>query len=253
MRVADSIMKKSIGLVGDTGRMGVLLTQALLCRPHCFLGKGFSRRSQTSLEEVVTENDILIDFSSPEVTSLLLDFLLKTPRPVIIGTTGFTNDSGVKTKLSALSEYVPVVVCANTSLGAYVQKRLAAFAAKLFSTSYDVRILETHHRAKADAISGTAISLAEAIRSAKAESCEEEPEPFIEMHGSRLGNVCGEHEVSFVGEDERFVIRHEVFSRRVFSGGVLLILEKIMGEGLPKGYYTSDVLYESLFQEKVFG
>ncbi|CRH48454.1 dihydrodipicolinate reductase [Chlamydia trachomatis] len=73
------------------------------------------------------------------------------------------------------------------------------------------------------------------------------------MHGSRLGNVCGEHEVSFVGEDERFVIRHEVFSRRVFSGGVLLILEKIMGEGLPKGYYTSDVLYESLFQEKVFG
>lgn len=80
--------------------------------------------------------------------------------------------------------------------GGVCTKAISSFCCKLFSTSYDVRILETHHRAKADAISGTAISLAEAIRSAKAESCEEEPEPFIEMHGSRLGNVCGEHEVS---------------------------------------------------------
>jgi dihydrodipicolinate reductase len=245
-------MKKSVGLIGNTGRMGGLLTEALRSHPRCLLGKGFSRRSQTLLKEVVLENDILIDFSAPEVTETLMDILLVTPKPVIIGTTGFSDNSVIRDKLSLLSEYVPVIFSPNMSLGAYVQRRLTACAAKLFDASYDVRILETHHRTKVDAISGTALSLAEAICSAKKDHFGDEQEPCIEMFGSRVGNIFGEHEVSFVGKNERFVIRHEAFSRQTFSDGVLIILRKIMEERLPAGYYTSDVLYESLFQEIVF-
>ncbi|MBQ8498234.1 4-hydroxy-tetrahydrodipicolinate reductase [Chlamydia sp.] len=237
---------KSIGLIGNTGRMGALLTQALLSHPRCFLGKGFSRRSQTSLDEVVSGNDILIDFSAPEITTALLDLLLMMPRPVIIGTTGFSADSDVSEKMIALSEKVPVVICPNASLGAYVQKRLTAFAAKIFDASYDVRILETHHRTKADAISGTALSLAETVRSAKKERVEKDGQPAIEIYGSRVGSIFGEHEVSFVGEHERFVIRHEAFSRQIFSKGVLLILEKILEGALAAGRYTSDILYKDL-------
>lgn len=232
-----------IGIIGSTGRMGTLIRSLLSTQPSYHIGPGFSRSSPHTLSFVIDNSDILVDFSSSELTERLLDHLLENAKPCIFGTT--LPLATLEDKLCALSQHVPIVVCPNTSLGAYAQKRIAAALAKILDSSYDIRITEMHHRGKKEPVSGTAWDLATTLCQAKREAWKQEYSigsqcnqgNTIELHASRVGNLLGEHEVTFISNQEQITIRHTVFSREVFAQGVVRILDWLRTESPRPGYY----------------
>ncbi|EPP34491.1 dihydrodipicolinate reductase [Chlamydia ibidis] len=232
-----------VGIIGVSGRMGTLIRDQLANQSGYSLGPGFSKSSSYTLDDVIENNDILVDFSSFEFTERLVDCLFKRPKPIILGTTGYGKT--VQSKLKRLSKIVPIYVSSNTSLGAYIQKVLASVLAQVFDDTYDIRIRETHHRKKKDAISGTAMDLAYTIQRAKKEARQEEysllgtseNNKTIEVLASRVGNIPGEHEVSFVSDSEQVSICHTVFSREIFAEGVLRILNWFNYVKPGPGYY----------------
>ncbi|AHK63346.1 4-hydroxy-tetrahydrodipicolinate reductase [Chlamydia avium] len=233
-----------VGIIGSTGRMGTLIRTLLSTRSSYDIGPGFSRESPHTLPFVIENSDVLVDFSSSGLTEKLIDCLLENAKPCILGTTQ-TSSSTVEDKLRSLAQYVPIVVCPNTSLGAYVQKRLSAALAKILDSSYDIRITEIHHQGKKEPISGTAWDLATTLCQVKHEEWQQEYSignqsnhgKSIELHALRVGNVPGEHEVTFVSDQEQITIRHTVFSREVFAKGVLRILDWLRIESPGPGYY----------------
>lgn len=240
-----------IGIVGHSGKMGTLITKLVQTIPAYTLGKGFSRSSTYSLEEVVEDSDIIIDFSSPACTDALLSVLLEQPKPFLLGTTGFSPSHGVEERLDRLAEVSPVVICANTSLGAYAQKRVVELLSVLLDSTYDISISEVHHKEKRDGISGTALELARMISQVKQEQYGEcyswqdgdSSEKRIHMRGLRVGMIPGEHEVTFVSAQERITIRHEVFSREVFAVGVMRIVDWLRETSPKSGKYQPDCIY----------
>ncbi|WP_348662909.1 4-hydroxy-tetrahydrodipicolinate reductase [Chlamydia vaughanii] len=237
-----------IGLVGCSGKMGTLIKTLLQAKSDYIIGPGFSRNSAHPLAFVIENNDILMDFSSSELMEELLIALLSNPKPLILGTTLPSQSSAVNEQIQSLSRHVPVVVCSNTSLGSYMQKRLATLLAKVFDDSYDIRIREVHHRGKKDPVSGTAQDLVATICRAKQEEWQQEYSVGtncknvrnIELHASRVGSVPGDHEVAFINDKEQILIRHTVFSREVFAEGALRILDWLIKESPPPGYYGTE-------------
>ncbi|WP_201457102.1 4-hydroxy-tetrahydrodipicolinate reductase [Chlamydia sp. 17-3921] len=239
-----------VGLIGCLGKMGRCIASLLEKDSHYDLGPGFSRHNEYSLQDVIENNDILVDFSSSELTDLLMDALLCSPKPVILGTSGFPGDCRNKQKkLKHLAQYVPVVVCPNTSLGAVIQKLLASLLSQWLDDRYDIRISETHHKHKRDTVSGTAQDLISVVSKAKQEFwgldyALKGAEKKIELHVSRVGDIPGEHEISFISDEEHIILRHTVFSREVFARGVLHILEWLKTE-LPKpGLYGLEDIFK---------
>ncbi|WP_375793112.1 4-hydroxy-tetrahydrodipicolinate reductase [Chlamydia sp. 12-01] len=238
-----------VGIVGCSGRMGTLLSALLSSTTRFTLGPGFSRKSSHSLDFVITNNDVLVDFSSSSFSEELLIALLSNPKPLIFATTKPAESCSIDEKLQHLAMHVPVIICSNTSLGAYVQKRLSALLAQVFDDTYDIRVAEVHHRGKKDPVSGTAKELVSILCDAKQKewrqeycvgpSCENMKN--IELHASRVGNVFGEHEVAFISDKEQITIRHTVFSREVFAEGVLRILDWLTDESPLPGCYGPEV------------
>ncbi|AAP05457.1 4-hydroxy-tetrahydrodipicolinate reductase [Chlamydia caviae] len=238
-----------VGIIGCSGRMGTLLSNLLRATARFTLGPGFSRTSTHSLASVIDNNDVLVDFSSSSLSEELFRALLSNPKPLIFATTKPAPSSSIDEKIEDLAAYVPVVVCPNTSLGAYVQKRLAALLAAVFDDAYDIRITEVHHRGKKDAISGTANELVSILCDAKKKEWQQEYRvgadsdsvKNIELHASRVGNISGEHEIAFISDKEQITLRHTVFSREVFAEGVLRILDWLLNESPPPGCYGPEV------------
>ncbi|MEF9497441.1 4-hydroxy-tetrahydrodipicolinate reductase [Chlamydia sp. 04-14] len=238
-----------VGIIGCSGRMGTLLTTALQSITRFTLGPGFCRTSAHSLSSVIENNDVLVDFSSSSFSEEFLAALLRNPKPLIFATTKPIASSSIDKKLEDLAACVPVVVCPNTSLGAYVQKRLAALLASVFDDTYDIRITEVHHRKKKDLISGTANELVSILCDTKQKEWQQEYRvgsscdnvKNIELHASRVGNISGEHEIAFISDNEQITLRHTVFSREVFAEGVLRILDWLLNESPPPGCYGPEV------------
>ncbi|BAE81075.1 dihydrodipicolinate reductase [Chlamydia felis Fe/C-56] len=238
-----------VGIVGCSGRMGTLLSVLLSSTTRFTLGPGYSRKGAHSLASVIENNDVLVDFSSSSFSEELLSALLSNPKPLIFATTKPIASCSIDEKLERLAVHVPVVVCPNTSLGAYVQKRLAALLARVFDDTYDIRVAEVHHRHKRDPISGTANELVSVLCDAKQKEWNQEYSvgtncnnvKNIELHASRVGNVSGEHEVAFISDKEQIVLKHTVFSREVFAEGTLRILDWLIDSSPPPGYYGPEV------------
>ena len=144
-----------------------------------------------------------------------------------------------------------MIQSANYSVGVAVLKRLAALAAPLLGEDWDIEIVETHHRMKADAPSGTAKMLLKAIDPAGErtvvygrEGMMKRTPGEIGVHAVRGGTVAGVHTVSFFGEDEELSLTHRAESRRIFALGALRAAGLLAGR--EKGFYTLD---ELLFRE----
>jgi 4-hydroxy-tetrahydrodipicolinate reductase len=177
-------------------------------------------------ESYSVEPDVLIDFSFPAVLEKTIEYALKFKSPLIIGTTGF-NDVQIK-KIHELSETIPIVQSYNFSVGIQMLIQCANLLKEKL-TDWDIEISETHHRFKKDKPSGTAIMI-------KNELGKE-----VNISSLRLGNVVGEHSVSFGGLGETLTIKHSALSRRTFAEGVLKAVEFIQNK--KKGFYTiKDVL-----------
>jgi 4-hydroxy-tetrahydrodipicolinate reductase len=193
------------------------------------------KSDQSSLDAIVAASDVIIDFSSPVATKMLVKSLQKSrAKVVLIGTTGL--DVSLKLSLDKVAKHGAhkILVAGNTSLGIFtLAQRALETARTLPQAGFDVEITETHHRMKVDAPSGTALLLAEVIKSSMPGSKivfnrdgARKPNS-IGLHSIRGGGVVGEHEVRFIADEEEVCLSHRAFSRALFAKGALSLASAI--------------------------
>jgi len=205
----------------------------------------------TVTEEFTSDLDVVVDFSGPEGTLRALHFCLTCEKPIVIGTTGFTDEQ--RAEIESASGRIPCLVSPNMSVGVNLLFRLVADVARALGENYDVEIVETHHRFKQDAPSGTALRLAEGIARARGQDLSEvavfgrhgrpgeRGRGEIGIHAVRSGDVVGEHVVTFGGLGERVELVHRAHTRDCFARGALSAVRFLVGR--PAGAYTmADVL-----------
>ncbi|MEN6418661.1 MAG: 4-hydroxy-tetrahydrodipicolinate reductase [Clostridiaceae bacterium] len=196
------------------------------------------------IDDVKEAVDVVIDFSVPASVPTVLRFAQARGIPAIIGTTGL-GERELKL-IRAASERIPVFQTGNMSLGVNLQLELVRQAAVTLGSNFDVEIVETHHRKKVDAPSGTALMLADAVSSSSPDEMELEfgrheknkrrTQNEIGIHSLRGGTVVGEHEVKFIGNDEIVEITHRAFSKQIFAQGALRAAQYIVGKS--SGLYS---------------
>ena len=232
---------------GCNGKMGQVVSELAKKDAELEIVGGFdiSKREEeypifTSIEEINVKPDVIIDFSIPQATFNILEFALKTNTPMVIATTGFTDEQNKK--IEEYSEKIAIFKSANMSFDVTMMKNLLKqIAPKLEGT--DIEITEIHHNRKIDSPSGTAQMFADSINEAlenkyhceynRHDKHEKRDKYEIGMNSIRGGNIVGEHIVQFFGEYETFEIKHTSYSRNVFAEGALkatkFVKEKTIG------------------------
>jgi 4-hydroxy-tetrahydrodipicolinate reductase len=227
--IGASDMGRDVGELAGIGPIGTSVVDGLAALEHA-------------------RADVLIDFSAPGVVPSLAPIAAEAKTAIVCGTTGLGD--GERQALARAAERVPVLWEPNMSLGVQLLAKLVAQAALALPT-WDIEIVETHHHAKVDAPSGTALRLAEVAQRARASATRlvhgREGRPGaraseeIGMHALRGGDVIGDHTVHLFGGGERLELTHRATSRDVFAHGAIRVAQWIAGK--PAGRYTlADVL-----------
>ncbi|MFC1485174.1 4-hydroxy-tetrahydrodipicolinate reductase [bacterium] len=189
-----------------------------------------SLKYSSSLEEILPNVDVIIDFSYTYSTMENLEKIKKYKKAVVIGTTGF-NESQIEI-IKDISKEIPCVLSPNMSIGVNVFFKILEEASK-FLKDYDAEIIELHHNKKKDSPSGTAVRIAEIISKATDRTKDnwvfgreglvgERKKEELGIHAVRLGDVVGEHSVYFCGNNERLEITHRAHTRNNFASGSIL-------------------------------
>ena len=194
----------------------------------------------TDVDAALAGADVLIDFTRPEGTLAHLAACAARGVAAVVGTTGLT--AAQMTTLRAHAQAIPVVYAANMSVGVVMLLALVESAARALGSTYDIEILEMHHRHKVDAPSGTALALGEAAAAGRDRTLAEcavlsregvtgERKPgTIGFAALRGGDVVGEHVVVFAGTGERVEIAHRATSRQNFAAGALRAAQFVAGK-----------------------
>jgi len=206
----------------------------------------------SSFKDCIEKADVVLDFSNSVVLDSIYEYCSVNKIPAVICTTGFTEEQ--EKKIAQLSKIVPVFKSANMSLGVNLIANLAKTAAKLLSGSFDIEILEKHHRRKVDAPSGTAMMLANEINAAcdgryhyvyERESVRQSRgNEELGIHAIRGGTIVGEHDVIFAGTDEIVTLSHSASSRSVFATGAIAAVKFIVRQ--EPGFYNMNDLIGQL-------
>ncbi len=216
-------------LVGSDGRMGQAIGAAIGSQPTLSI-EGRCRRGD-SLKEKMQNIDVVIDVSHADATEALLAQPKKNKIPIVIGTTGHSAQQRQTIENAARS--IPIVLASNFSVGVNALFALARSAGEILGSEFKPEIIESHHRMKKDAPSGTAKTIAEILR--KQQSGE------VPIQSIREGDVVGEHTVIFSGQGERLELTHRAESREIFAHGALRAAGWVVGQ--PAGLYSmQDVL-----------
>ena len=239
---------------GCNGKMGQVVSELAKKDEELEIVGGFdiSKREEeypifTNLEEINVKPDVIIDFSIPQATFNILEFALRTNTPIVIATTGFTDEENKK--IEEMSKKVAIFKSANMSFDVTMMKNLLKqIAPKLEGT--DIEITEVHHNRKIDSPSGTAQMFADSINEAlgnkyhceynRHDKHEKRDKYEIGMNSIRGGNIVGEHIVQFFGEFETFEIKHTSYSRNVFAEGALKAAKFICNK--KSGFYSMEDL-----------
>jgi 4-hydroxy-tetrahydrodipicolinate reductase len=239
-----------VAVAGASGRMGRALVESLVGHPQATLavalevpgspalgldaGAAVGRNTGVGITadlEALASADVLIDFTRPQGTLAHLALCRRHGVRPVIGTTGF--DDADKRMIEAVACALPVVMAPNFSVGINVLTNLLDIAARALGDGYDIEVIETHHRHKVDAPSGTALHLGEAVaqavgRDLKAcgvygrEGITGERDPrTIGFATVRGGDVVGDHTVLFAGIGERVELTHKASSRATFAEGAV--------------------------------
>ena len=218
-------------LIGAAGRMGKTITDLakddskidIIAR--CDLGD--------PIEPAMSNCDMAIDFSHAGAITEICAAALQRRKPLVIGTTGHSTEQRGTIEESARS--LPIVFASNFSIGVNVLFWLTRKAAEQLGGDFNVAIVETHHKMKKDAPSGTAKTLAQVLKATRKTKRE------IPIRSIREGDVVGEHTVIFTGPGERLELTHRAASREIFARGALRAAEWIISQ--PPGIYSmQDVL-----------
>ena len=207
-----------------------------------------------NIAEALKGGQVAIDFSSPASSLALLEFCSQAEKkiPCVIGTTGFSSEE--RKELEHFAKKLPFVMAANMSLGVNLLFHLTRLTADLLGPAFDVEIVETHHRHKKDAPSGTALALRDSLKLSKHYKDHEDthgrkgmsqgrPQKELGIHALRGGDIVGEHSVFFLGEGEGLELKHRASSRNAFAQGALsAALFLIQRPREPKIYNMAEVL-----------
>ncbi len=232
-------------LIGH-GRMGRLVEQTALSAGDQ-IGGVIDVGNLADLGTIGRVADVAIDFSAPAALPAVADYVRATGTPLLSGVTGL--EAGQLAVFDELGRHAPVIHSANYSLGIAVFRRILGEVREVLG-EFDVEIVETHHNQKADAPSGTAKLLLEAVDPARTALpvygrqgvTGKRDRREIGIHALRGGTEAGTHTVSFFGPDEVFEITHRASSRQIFVNGALHAARRLYR--LPKGRYQ---LEEILF------
>ncbi|MGI9114904.1 MAG: 4-hydroxy-tetrahydrodipicolinate reductase [Chthoniobacterales bacterium] len=232
-----------MGVIGAAGRMGRAISD-MAASENARIVARFEVGDAISAEGA----DVLIDFSSASATRAVCAAAVKSAAPLVIGTTGHEDEE--RGCIENAAKTIPVVLASNFSVGVNVLFSLAERAAMILGDSFDVEIVEAHHRMKKDAPSGTAKTLVEMLQRARRTNevrygrkgmVGERESGEIGVHSIRGGDVVGDHTVVFAGDGERLELTHRASSRETFARGALRAARWIIGK--PARLYTMrDVL-----------
>ncbi|MBN1404950.1 MAG: 4-hydroxy-tetrahydrodipicolinate reductase [Candidatus Omnitrophica bacterium] len=207
----------------------------------------------SDIQKVIEKSDVITDFTSSLSTINNVKQAKAAHKPIVIGTTGLTDEEMIIIKSASSS--IPILVSPNMSVGVNVLFNIVGSVASHLGDDYDIEIIETHHNQKKDAPSGTAKRLADEIMQAKGRGKKykiifgregnigKRPKGEIAIHAVRAGDVIGDHTVIFAGENERIEITHKAHSRDGLAKGALRSCKFIIGKS-PKLYTMQDVIKE---------
>lgn len=231
---------------GFEGKMGKVLYNQIEGSDNFKYIGGIEK--DTNIADIVTLPDVIIDFSTPDATLAMLEFASSKKIPVVIATTGFSQDQ--IDIIKNYSKHIPIFKSANMS---YETNLMMSLVAKLATelVSSDIEIVDVHHNKKVDSPSGTALMIADKINEALDNSKYYEFDRHnkkaprdkneIGIHSLRGGTEVGKHSVFFFGENESLEISHTVTSRAVFANGALKAAEFIVAKS-PGFYDMSNLL-----------
>lgn len=240
---------------GCNGKMGQVVCDLVEKDENLLLKCGFDRENTgefafpvyTNIQEISEKPDVIIDFSVPVATLNILEYAKKYKVPIVIATTGFSEEE--ENLIKEYSKEFPIFKSANMSYDINIMKRLLMELAPLLKGT-DIEITEVHHNRKIDSPSGTAQMLADAINSSLGNTyhCEynrhdkrqKRDKNEIGMSSIRGGNIVGEHTVQFFGEFETFEIKHTSYSRNVFAEGAIKAAKFLYNK--EPGFYNMDDL-----------
>jgi 4-hydroxy-tetrahydrodipicolinate reductase len=259
-------------VVGATGRMGRRICEMISTAENFRLAGATERaghpqfgrtlqevlgsiksevRLATSLEEITTPFDIIIDFTFPAVSMKTVQFACREKKPAVIGSTGFSPEE--MREIRELSIGFPCVCTPNMSMGVNLLFALVRQVAQILGDAFDVEVLEAHHRNKKDAPSGTAVKIAQILAEAYGRDLSkvgvyerkgfigERKKDEIGIQSLRAGDIVGDHTVLFGGPGERLELTHRAHSRDTFVYGALRAARWIIDK--PNGLYDmQDVL-----------
>ena len=232
-------------LIGH-GRMGRLIEQTALSQGDS-MGGVIDIGNLGDLQTIGKVADVAVDFSAPTALPAVAHYVRETGTPLLSGVTGLSADD-LKI-FDDLGRFAPVIHSANYSLGIAVFRRALAEVREVLE-DFDIEIVETHHNQKADAPSGTAKLLLEAVNPRHERTpvygrhgiTGPREKKEIGVHALRGGTEAGTHTVSFFGPDEVLEITHRASSRQIFVNGALHAARKLCR--MPKGRYElADILF----------
>lgn len=217
-----------IGIIGSAGRMGQALVDAIAAAGETCAG-GVDKGDD--LSALVSTSDVLVDFSAPAALEANLDAAVAAGVPIVVGTTGL--EERHHWLCDAAAESIAVLQTGNTSLGVTLLAYLVREAASRLGDDWDIEIVESHHRMKVDAPSGTALLLGQAAAAGRGidlaahsargrDGITGARKPGdIGFAALRGGTVTGEHSVIFAGAMERIELTHRAEDRTMFAQGAV--------------------------------
>ena len=262
-------MSAKISIPGGNGRMGKTLIKEIIENENLELANSYCLPNEKEkgldlgtlvghnpIEKILTDNassifedtDVIIDFTVPEASIFHVEEAANHKIPIVIGTTGFSNEQFDKIK--SFSNKIPIVYSANFSIGITIMKKLINDATKNFGPDWEIEIFETHHNKKVDSPSGTALLLGSAAASARGRNLDDvkqlsrqgiigkRKKDEIGFSVVRGGNVVGEHSIKYFNGDERLEINHIANNRSIFAKGA--IRSAIWTLNKTSGFFTLD-------------
>lgn len=248
-----------IGVVGASGRTGHHVVEALLASSSSKLHAALVSSGSSRLGEVIGtsgvayssdlrtlgECDGVIDFSTPTTSVAVARVCAEFKKPLIVATTGLSADD--KRVIEECARVAPVCIAPNTSLAATALKMAARYLQGILGASFDIEVMEIHHRMKRDAPSGTALNVISALTDSNdavvfgREGLRKEGD--IGVVSLRGGDVPGDHTVYFLGNGERIELTQRSQNRAIFGTGAVALIERLLSKSA--GLYLVEDLLEA--------
>ncbi len=266
-------MAASITVIGAGGRMGRMIISAITETPDVHVAGAVELKGAPtigldaaqnaglpacdititeSLEIGVGSADAVIDFTTPNSTLATLAVAVAHETPIVIGTTGLSESD--MDAIKKASSTIAIVQSPNMSVGINLLFKLVAQVTPLLQDSYDIEIIDIHHRHKKDAPSGTAQRFAEIIAQSAGRNLDnvgvygrhgicsgDRKRESIGVHTLRGGEVTGDHTILYLGSGERIELKHQALSRMTFAQGAVRAAQWIIDKK-PGLYSMQDVL-----------